>query len=186
MKNTKVRRKNLIFIGFLVLVFPGLMSAYSVSIAALPCYMENSSGEVVNLEGICREIDTVPEEENVHLDYEATDVTPFEYGDIIDGVQIVGPNEVAYSNGVRRLYNPDTGMLTFVKPDGSEALPGEKIEIPEGGGEVVVESVGERIRYLESHLQDESFWSTAVDSEETAMYREGLERQLENLKNLAK
>lgn len=130
-------------------------------------------------------------EENLYEfydDYEAISVGSYKYGEVIDGVQIVGPNEVLYSNGVRRLYDPDVGMFTFIKPDGAKALPGEEVETPDRSAPAVTESLEVRMGYLEDLLQDDSFWSSmmAADAEGTAVYREVLERQLNNIKELFK
>lgn len=183
-------RKSLFLVGAGISVFLGLVFAHRASRAELLCYMESSSGEVVNLEEICREIEALQERDKpyeVYGDYEALSVTSFEYGDVVDGIRYTGPNEIVYSNGVRRLYNPETGMFTFVRPDGAEALPGEEVEIPDSLVPVIVESVAQRIGYLESHLGDDSFWTSAIsaDAEGTEAYREGVERQLENLKKIA-
>ena len=188
MKNTNVKRKNLVSIGCGFAVFTGLISTHNASVATSPYDIEASNNKITKPEEICKDslVKQEQQEENVVHAYEGI-MTRVEFVDTANGIQIIiSPTEHVYSNGVRRIYNPDTGMITYIRPDGSEALPGEEVVLP-GGGVIVASSVEEEIRNLELRLQDNDFWNAGMrglSTEQIAAYRDFFEHQLENLREL--
>ena len=147
--------------------------------------METPSGEIINLEGICGDNVVTQEQENINSSYEGT-MTTFQFGDVVNGIQIISPTEEVYSNGIRRIYAPDTGRSMYIRPDGSEVVPGEEVEMP-GGSVLVVPSVEEEIYSLEAELQNDELWNrrSSRDGEAfTSELREAMESQLENLRRL--
>lgn len=187
MKNTNVKQKNLVSIGCGFAVFASLIGTHNASVATSPYYIEASNNEITKSEEMCRgNLVKQQQGEDADLAYEGI-MTAVEFVDTENGIQaIISQTEQVYSNGVRRLYDPDTGMNIYVRPDGSEALPGEEVELP-GGRVIVVSRVEEEIRNLELHLQDDNFWNAGLrglSAEQIVAYREVFERQLENLREL--
>ncbi|MCG8363052.1 MAG: hypothetical protein MJA27_06945 [Pseudanabaenales cyanobacterium] len=137
MKRRIGKGKNLILVGLGLTGFVGLISAHS-ALSGDP-----ASGDQPCVEAV-----------DVYGSVVSVSVTTFEYGNVVEGVQTIYLKEAVYPDGSRLLYDPDTDMYTFLKSDGTEALPGEEIEL--SGGTTLVESViEEKISHLEEIVAEE-------------------------------